>query len=115
MAIYDIFIGTYTKGKDNGLFRCSFDNDSGEINLINTIDIESPSYLQLNNNILYGVSELSSFNGENGGALFAVYITAPEKMHLLDIKGTHGRHPCHLYIKDNYVFVSNYSEGSLSI
>jgi 6-phosphogluconolactonase (cycloisomerase 2 family) len=51
------------------------------------------------------VSEVDSFNSENGGALFAVD-TAPEKMHLLDIKSTHGKHPCHLYIKENYTFIA---------
>ena len=115
MALYDIFFGTYSKGTDNGLFRGIFDSGSGGIRLICTIDIENPSYLQLKNNILYGVSELSSFNGENGGALFSVDIKASENMRLIDIKGTHGKHPCHLIVKDNYIFVSNYTEGSLSI
>ena len=115
MAVHDIFFGTYSKGTGHGLFRGAFDGSSGEIRLISTIDIENPSYLQINNSILYGVSELSSFNGENGGALFAVDITEPEEMRLFDIKGTHGKHPCHLHIKDNYIFVSNYSEGSLSL
>jgi len=115
MALYDIFFGTYSKGADNGLFRGAFNSSYGEIDLISTLDIENPSYLQLNNSILYGVSELSSFNGENGGALFSVDIKAHEKMRLVDINATHGKHPCHLYIKENYIFVSNYSEGSLSI
>jgi 6-phosphogluconolactonase len=115
MGLYDLFIGTYSKGIDGGLFHCSFDDTNGEIRKIGNIDIENPSYLQLNGNLLYGVSELSSFNGENGGALFSVDIKEPKKKRLIDIIGTHGKHPCHLIIKDNYVFVSNYSEGSLSI
>ena len=114
MAAYNIFFGTYSKGPDKGLFRGVFDDDSGEIRFIGTVDIENPAYLQLNNEILYGVSELSEFKGENGGALFSVDISLSQ-MRLLDIKATHGKHPCHLCIKDNNIFVSNYSEGSLSI
>ena len=110
MAKYDVFFGTYSKGADKGLFRGVFDD--GEIRLLSNVDIENPAYLQLSNGILYGVSELSEYNGENGGALFAVDIA---EMRLLDIRATHGKSPCHLCVKDNYIFVSNYSEGSLSI
>ena len=112
MAKYKIFFGTYSKGPGNGVFSGEFDAGTGEIILNGTVDIENPSYLQLNNDILYGVSEISSFNNENGGALFAI---DAEQMKLLEITGTHGKHPCHLWLKDNFIFVSNYSEGSLSI
>ena len=122
MALYDIFIGTYSKGEGRGLFRGSFDSAGGEITLGVSLDIENPSYLQLSNNILYGVSELAEFEGENGGALFSVDLGAGENspgavgpMKLIDIRATHGKHPCHLCIKDDSIFVSNYSEGSLSI
>jgi 6-phosphogluconolactonase len=132
MAKYNIFFGTYSKGDGNGLFRGEFDGDSGEILLKDTIDIENPSYMQFNKsyvqfnksyvqskdfnyNILYGVAELGSFEGENGGALFSVDLSDPAKMRLIDIKPTHGKHPCHLCVTDNMAFAANYSEGSLSI
>ena len=124
MAKYKIYIGTYSKGEGNGLFRGEFDGETGEIRIKDTLDIENPSYLQLNenNNILYGVSEVGSFDGEKGGALFSVDISDNSQMRLIDMKCTHGRSPCHLCVspryikeKDNLIFVSNYSEGSLSI
>ena len=118
MAKYKIYIGTYSKGEGNGLFRGEFDGDSGEIRITNTLDIENPSYLQLseNGNVLYGVSEVGRFENENGGALFSADISDPEKMRLIDMKCTHGRSPCHLCVDtDNHVFVANYSEGSLSL
>jgi len=104
MAKYNIFFGTYSKGEGNGLFRGEFDGDSGEIKLRDTIDIESPSYLQFNKsysymqknksyiqgdfnyNILYGVSEVGTFEGENGGALFSIDISDASKMRLIDMK-----------------------------
>ena len=118
MAKYNIFFGTYSKGPGNGLFRGEFDGDNGGILIKDNIDIENPAYLQVsesNKNILYGVSETGGFNGEKGGALFSVDISDPEKMRLIDIKCTHGRLPCHLCVKDNFIFTANYSEGSLSI
>jgi len=118
MAKQKIYFGTYSKGEGNGLFRGEFDDESGEIILNDTINIESPSYLQFdktNPNIIYGVSEIGRFDDENGGALFSVDVSDPKKMRLIDIKPTHGKHPCHLCAKDNFIFVANYSEGSLSI
>ena len=122
MARYNIFFGTYSKGAGNGLFRGEFNEDNGEINIKDTIDIENPSYLNLlnlnsdlNENILYGVSEVNSFEEENGGALFSVDISNPDKMRLIDMKCTHGKSPCHLCINENFIYISNYSEGSLSV
>ena len=112
MAKYKIFFGTYSKGPGNGVFSGEFDAETGAVSLGKTFDIENPSYLQLNDNILYGVAELNNWENENGGALFSVDAA---EMKLIDVKCTHGRSPCHLWLKDNFVFVSNYSEGSLSI
>jgi len=109
MAKHKIFFGTYSKGDGNGIFCGEFDGDNGEIKITDTLDIENPAYLQLNNNILYGVSEISD------GELFAVNIADPAQMKLINVKSTHGKHPCHLCVKDNFVFAANYSEGSLSI
>ena len=107
MAKYDIYFGTYSKGPGNGVFKGGFDAATGEISLNGgTIDVENPSYLQLENNILYGVAEIS------GGALFSADAA---KMQLLSTQDTHGRGPCHLWLKDGYAFTANYSEGSLSI
>ena len=112
MAKYTLYIGTYSKGPGNGLFRGEFDNTGGALSITGSLDIENPSYLQVKGDILYGVSEISSFNYKNGGALFSV---SAEDLRLIDMYSTHGRHPCHLYIQDRFIFVSNYSEGSLSI
>jgi 6-phosphogluconolactonase len=115
MSKYEVFFGTYSKGAGNGVFRGEFDNGSGEIRLCSTLDIENPSYLQLRQNILYGVSETNDYNGENGGALFSIDVAAEKEMALIDIQHTHGKHPCHVCVQDRFVFVSNYSEGSLSL
>jgi len=106
MAKYKIFFGTYSMGPGNGVFSGEFDSATGEISLGETVNIENPSYLQLNNNILYGVSEITD------GMLFAIDTV---EMKGLRISETHGKHPCHLWFKDDFIFVSNYSEGSLSI
>jgi len=115
MPEHVFFAGTYSKGKDNGLFSCVFNEDNGEIKITNSLDVENPSYLKIYNNILFGVSETAEYSGETGGALFSADISDPKKLKIIDINNTHGKHPCHLCVKDNLIFVSNYSEGSLSI
>ena len=57
------------------------------------------------------------FDGDSGGIKLndTVDISDPEKMRLIDIKPTHGKHPCHLCVKDDFAFAANYSGGSLSI
>ena len=117
MAKYPIFFGTYSKGDGNGLFRGEFDDETGSLRLNDTIDIENPAYLYLepSKNILYGVSEVNSFNGAKGGSVFSVSLADSEKMKLLSIEGTNGRSPCHLCVLDKFIFTANYTEGSLSI
>jgi len=65
--------------------------------------------------ILYGVSETDTYLGQNGGSVFSVSTQDNEQMELISIEATNGKHPCHICIQDEYIFVSNYSEGTLSI
>ena len=107
-----LYFGTYSEGKDGGIFSAVFSPETGKIHLKDNISIPQPSYLQLYKKTLYAVSELMCFEGENGGALSAID-TANHQ--ILTTIPTHGKHPCHLCLTDNHLFVANYSEGSLSI
>ncbi|MCL2702802.1 MAG: lactonase family protein [Defluviitaleaceae bacterium] len=107
---YTVYFGTYSKS----LYRGEFDAGTGGLELLDSADVENPSYLHADGDVLYGVSETDVFNGKSGGALFSVSLR-DEKMEVLSIEGTNGRHPCHLSVFGNYIFVSNYSEGTLSI
>jgi 6-phosphogluconolactonase len=113
MAAYDVFFGTYSKGPGKGIFRGLFDGDSGGITVTQTLDMENPAYLLRVGPVLYGVSEVGKYNGVNGGALFSVSLEG--EMALIDAQSTHGKHPCHLCVQDDAVYVTNYSEGSLSV
>jgi len=108
---YPAYFGTYS----TQLFRGEFNDDSGSLSLHDSINIENPSYLVRKGDILYGVSETDKYQGQNGGSVFSVSIKDKGQMNLISIEATNGRHPCHLCIQDEYIFVSNYSEGTLSI
>jgi len=107
---YPVYIGGYSKS----LFRGEFDETAGTLEISDSLDVTSPSYVCTDGDILYGVSETDKFE-INSGALFSV--SAPEngKMSLISIQSTNGRHPCHLCVNDEHVFAANYSEGTLSI
>lgn len=106
MAKYKIFFGTYSKN----IFYGEFDGETGDLKITGkSTEIENPSYLQFNpsnSNILYAVSEMQD------GEIFSVDLQYNK---ITSVQKTNGAHPCHLCVKDNYVFVANYSGGSLSI
>jgi len=110
--LVSLYFGTYSEGSDGGIFISDFCPETGKIHPKGNIPIPQPSYLQLHQQVLYAVSESSSFEGENGGALSATDTTNHQVLATIP---THGKHPCHLCITENHLFVANYSEGSLSI
>jgi len=107
---YPVYIGGYSKN----LFRGEFDDTEGTLEILDSIEITSPSYVCLEGDILYGVSETDKFE-KNSGALFSVSVKADKQMNPISMQSTNGRHPCHLCVRDKYVFAANYSEGTLSI
>jgi 6-phosphogluconolactonase len=110
-----IYIGTWSKGENGGLFSAEFDDSAGGLRLLSNFEIDMPSYLQYAGGILYGVSETDSYNGDNGGSVFSILTGESGGMELLSQKPTNGKHPCHLCAADNWVYVSNYSEGTLTV
>jgi len=107
---HPVYFGTYSKE----LFYGEFDSATDVLTITGSIKIESPSYIIKKNNILYGVSETSNFS-ENSGALFSIIIDNDGKLNLISMVASNGKAPCHLCIQDDYIFTSNYSEGTLCI
>jgi 6-phosphogluconolactonase len=105
-----IFIGTYSK--NNGVVYGDFNDETGKISFQGTIDVENPSYLQVTKNRLYGVSEVQTFKGLNGGALFSADLKTNQVTRILP---THGKDPAHLVMDEDTIYAANYTEGSLSI
>jgi len=109
---YPVYFGTYS----NHMYRGEFDETAGSLVLTDSIEIESPSYIIRDGEIIYGVSETDTFKEiKNSGAVFSVSIRNDNEMILISIEATNGKHPCHLCAFEGYIYVSNYSEGTLSI
>jgi 6-phosphogluconolactonase len=116
-----LFVGTYTNGKSEGIYRCLFDVGSGDLTVESvTKGVTNPSFLVVDRNRsrLYCVNETAEFEGKSGGSVSAFAVN-PETgdLRLLNRSSSHGADPCHLTIDSagRFVLVANYTGGSLAV
>ena len=114
---YDLIIGTYTsKDKTSGIHVYSFNSETGDFSFKSkTQNIPNPSYLAVTTDRknLYSVSEA----GGGNGSIYAYSFDVPSgKLTLLNSVSSGGDGPCYVSVdeKRKYVFVGNYSGGSLT-
>jgi 6-phosphogluconolactonase len=105
-----LLIGTYTKGKSEGIYVYDFDTSKGTANYISTMKTSNPSFLTtVQNKYVYAVNEndtgsISAYGFNKGNLVF------------LNTKTSSGRHPC--YISSQYrmgqttIIAGNYSSGN---
>ena len=107
-----LYIGGYS---DKGINICKFCN--GKIESVSISNpISNPSFLHLNNSILYAVLENEKHNEEYGGGVAAFKINENE-LQLINAKCTNGVAPCYLTTdkKREKLFVASYGDGSICI
>ena len=77
----------------------------------------NPSYLAIQDDVLFAALECGDFYGEYGGGAAAYRINPDGSLLLLSEKATHGKNPCHVCPRPDgkKLYVSNYTDGSLSI
>lgn len=110
------FIGTYTKGKSEGIYRFILDTKEKKIEDVQLAGkVDNPTYLSItkDNKFLYSVSK----NGELGGVTsFAI---EEETKNLLKIneQGSAGSPPCHLEINpsNSSLLTANYHKGTVDL
>lgn len=98
-----IYIGSYT----NEIQICELNR--GELEIINkVVNIESPSYLHINKDILYAVSE------KQEGAI-GVFKMQNHNLQTIDLKNIHQSMPCYISTnsKREKLLVANYKSGSV--
>ncbi len=109
-----LYVGTYTNGDSEGIYKLDFNTKTGELsNKQLAVATENPSYLNYSpdKKYIYAVIEhekgmVSAFKIEDDGHLSS-----------LNKVSTHGAHPCHVAINKsgNKAIVSNYTGGNASI
>lgn len=119
MAKLTAYIGTYSKGEIGGVFRALIDDETGKLEIVDTLDVENPSHLALSpdGKFLYAASETGEFKGENGGAVAACAVAEDGKLSLINMVGTKGKHPCYVTTSPDgrFVYAANYSEGTATV
>lgn len=111
---YYFYIGSYAAAEETGIYQ--FELDAGTGILLKTGEIagiDNPSYLlsHPSGKVLYAVEEL---NPDGRIAVFSLKNDTPEYLFSLPSEGAD---PCHLALdeKGEFLFVSNYTSGSLTV
>jgi 6-phosphogluconolactonase len=113
--IYNLLVGTYTvAGKSQGIYVYSFNTETGEFTYkAEEGSINNPSFFAIteDHKNIYSVSE------EAGGTISAFSFDAKTgKLVFLNSVSSGGSDPCYVSIdsKNKFVFVGNYTGGSVS-
>ena len=117
----DVYFGTYTQRDSQGIYKSTFDSESGAIStpelVAETVD---PSFLALHptRSLLYAVNETSDYQGQASGAVTAFKINEENgNLTELNQQASHGGAPCHIIVDHagKNVLVANYVGGNLAV
>lgn len=116
---YHVYIGTYTSGKSEGIYRAQFDAETGTLSDAKLVaKTENPSFLAIHGDHLYAVNELTRYEGKASGAVTA-YTIDPVSGDLRKINqvASGGGAPCHLVVDATgcFVLLANYVGGNVAV
>ncbi len=116
-----VYLGTYTGGESEGIYRYALDETSGKLTFEGvTTGVENPSFLAIHpdGRHLYCVCEISDYRGGETGSVRAFSIEATTgDLKPLNEQSSGGAGPCHLVVDafGENVLVANYGGGSVSV
>ncbi|MEM9362721.1 MAG: lactonase family protein [Bacteroidota bacterium] len=114
---YALFVGTYTTGESEGIYKVDFNPVTGELDSLKLMaKLPNPSFLALSwdKQYLYAVQETADFDSLGGGVTAFAFQNGLLKE--LNSKGSGGAHPCHIAVsEDGQLAVSNYTGGNFAV
>lgn len=116
---YWVFIGTYTGGQSEGIYRAELDVPSGALTQPElAAKVEHPSFLAIHpsKKFLYAVGETGSRTDSGSVHAFRLDVQTGQLMPINTVP-SHGGAPCHLIVDraGKNVLVANYSGGSAAM
>jgi 6-phosphogluconolactonase len=115
-----VYIGTYTDGDSEGIYRTTFNVVSGELTEPKLVGkMENPNFLAVSpdRRQLYAVGSDAQFTDSDKGAvaMFAVE-PADGSLTLVTAQSSRGANPCHIVLDDagKHALIANYSGGSVA-
>lgn len=118
-AAHYMLVGTYTKGKSEGIYVYKFNSNTGDVSFISSVKTSNPSFLAVSpdQKFVYAVSENN--NKMNSGGSVSAFSFNKQSGVLTKINEqlSRGDDPCHLTVDKTgkWVIVGNYSSGTLSV
>ncbi len=115
-----VFVGTYTGGESQGIYRLELDPATGALSEPQlAAEMSNPSFLAIHpdHTFLYAVSEVSATSGEPGGSVVGFALDAGTgALTPLNRQSSRGAGPCHLVVdhQGKNVLVANYGGGSIA-
>ncbi|MDX2034887.1 MAG: lactonase family protein [Blastocatellia bacterium] len=113
-----LYVGTYTKGKSEGIYIYRMNGQTGELKPVATVkDIQDPAFLAIDprRRFLYAANENGRFNGKPGGGVTAFAID-PKTGNLKKLNDRQSPGvPCHVSVHPSgrFVFAANYGGGNV--
>lgn len=108
-----MLVGTYTDAGSRGVYCCQFNQETGAVAFLDSLEMRNPSYLTVSSQerLAYVVSETS----DDEASLNVVRIDANGGLRLLDSQRTEGADPCYVSTNGEITLTANYSGGSMSV
>ncbi len=116
----NLYVGTYTSGKSEGIYLYRMNLDTGELKRLNSMKAVNPSFLAIDGSKrhLYAVNEVTEFAGKSSGAVSAFSIDSTTgNLNFLNQQPSLGADPCHVIVDrtGRFVLVANYTGGNVSV
>lgn len=110
-----LLIGTYTRGKSEGLYVYKMNTGTGEVSFVSKAKAANPSYLDLSpdEKFVYAVNEDAS---DKGSVSVFAFDKSNGSLKYIDKQTSGGDHPCYVAVNKTgkWVAVANYTGGSFS-
>lgn len=115
---YYMLVGTYTKGKSEGVYVYDFNSGTGEAKMVSVAKTSNPSYVAVapGQKYVYAVNENN--NHGNGGAVTAFSFDKNSgSLRQLNEEPSGGDDPCYISIDKTgrWAVIANYSSGTVSV
>ena len=114
--VYDLLVGTYTRGTSRGIYVYRFDSSDGRLTPVSSIQTVNPSYLVVSRDrrYVYAVNELPGDTGpasERGGISAFAFDPSAGQLTFIDRVSSEGNDPCYLAFSPDgrYLLTANYS------
>jgi len=120
-ATFFVYVGTYTGASSRGIYLFRLDVATGALRPLGVAAVvANPAFLAVhpNHRFLYAVSEVTSLEEFQGGAVSAFALNPQTgALALLNQVSSGGAGPCHLVVdrRGQNVLVANYGSGSVAV